>query len=85
MTEKKLSFLQTLGSVLASFAGIQNNAKRERDFKQGRARDFIAVGVLITVLFVAGVYGVVKLVMSLSSCWKALVMWMKCILCCAKF
>ena len=66
MTEKKLSFLQTLGSVLASFAGIQNNAKRERDFKQGRARDFIAVGVLITVLFIAGVYCVVKLVMSLA-------------------
>ena len=66
MTEKKLSFLQTLGSVLASFAGIQNNAKRERDFKQGRARDFIAVGVLITVLFIVGVYGVVKLVMSLA-------------------
>jgi len=66
MTEKKLSFLQTLGSVLASFAGIQNNAKRERDFKQGRARDFIAVGVLITVLFITGVYGVVKLVMSLA-------------------
>ena len=66
MTKEKLSFLQTLGSVLASFAGIQNNAKRERDFKQGRARDFIAVGVLITVLFIAGVYGVVKLVMSLA-------------------
>ena len=65
MADKKLSFLQTLGSVLASFAGIQNNAKRERDFKQGRARDFIAVGVLITVLFIAGVYGVVKFAMSL--------------------
>jgi len=66
MTEKKLSFLQTFGSVLASFAGIQNNAKRERDFKQGRARDYIAVGVLITVLFSAWVCGVVKLVMSLA-------------------
>jgi diacylglycerol kinase len=66
MADKKLSFIQTFGSVLASFAGIQNNAKRERDFKQGRARDFIAVGALITVLFIAAVYGVVQLVMSLA-------------------
>jgi len=66
MTEKKLSFLQTFGSVLASFAGIQNNAKRERDFNQGRARDFIAVGALITVLFIAAVYGVAQLVMSVA-------------------
>ena len=66
MTKEKLSFLQTIGSVLASFAGIQNNAKRERDFNQGRARDFIAVAALITVLFIAAVYGVVQLVMSVA-------------------
>lgn len=61
--QEKLGFIQVLGSVIASFIGVQNNAKRERDFKRGRARDFILVGVLLTALFVLAVWGVVQLVM----------------------
>ena len=45
--QRKLSFLQVLGSVMSSFLGVQKNATRERDFKRGRARDFILVGVLL--------------------------------------
>ncbi|MCB1819187.1 MAG: DUF2970 domain-containing protein, partial [Gammaproteobacteria bacterium] len=30
---RKLSFLQVLGSVVSSFFGVQKNATRERDFK----------------------------------------------------
>ena len=62
----KLGLLQVLASVLASFLGVQSNEKRERDFTQGRARDFIIVGLVLTLLFILLVWGVVKLVMSLA-------------------
>jgi hypothetical protein len=68
MTDKqeKLGLLQVLGSVLSSFFGVQKNENRERDFKHGRARDFILVGVLLTAAFVLLVVGVVQLVMRLA-------------------
>jgi hypothetical protein len=61
-----LSFFQVIGSVFASFFGVQSSEKRQRDFSQGRARDFIVAGILITVLFVLLVWGIVKLVTSLA-------------------
>lgn len=61
--KKKLNFIQVMGSVLASFVGIQSNARRERDFVQGSARDFILVGILLTLGFIGVVLGVVLLVM----------------------
>jgi hypothetical protein len=64
--DRKLGFFQVLGSVLASFVGVQKNATRERDFKRGRPRDFILVGVLLTALFVLTVWGVVQLVMRIA-------------------
>jgi len=63
--EKKLSIFQVLGSVVSSFFGVQKNATRERDFTHGRARDFIIVGVGLTLVFILAVWGVVQLVMSL--------------------
>lgn len=65
--ERKLGFLQVLGSVLSSFFGVQKNETRERDFKHGRARDFILVGILLTVLFILVVWGVVQLVMHVAT------------------
>ena len=64
---KKLSLLQAFGSVTSSFLGVQKNATRERDFKRGRARDFIIVGVILTLLFILAVWGVVQLVMSVAT------------------
>lgn len=64
--QKKLSFFQVLKSVLSSFIGIQNDRTRERDFSHGRARDFIFIGILLTVLFVLGVWGLVMLVTSIA-------------------
>jgi hypothetical protein len=61
--KKKLNFIQVMGSVLASFVGIQSNARRERDFAQGSAKDFILVGILLTLGFIGVVLGVVLLVM----------------------
>lgn len=67
MTDRRpLSFLQVLGSVLSSFLGVQKNATRERDFTQGRARDFILVGIVLTVVFILAVWGVVQLVMHVA-------------------
>ena len=68
MTEdgKKLTILQVMGSVMSSFIGVQKNATRERDFKRGRARDFIVVGILLTLAFVLAVWGVVQLVMGIA-------------------
>ena len=65
--DKKLSFLQVLGSVMSSFLGVQKNATRERDFKHGRARDFIMVGILLTLGFILAVWGVVQLVMRVAT------------------
>jgi len=60
---EKLSLPQVFGSVISSFLGVQKNANRERDFKRGRARDFIIVGIVLTLLFILSVWGVVQLVM----------------------
>jgi hypothetical protein len=66
-TPEKLSIFQVFGSVMSSFLGVQKNETRERDFKRGRARDFIIVGIVLTVLFVFAVWGVVQLVMNLAT------------------
>lgn len=65
--DRKLSFFQVLGSVMASFLGVQKNETRERDFKRGRPRDFIIVGVLLTLVFILAVWGIVQLVMRLAA------------------
>lgn len=64
---QKLTFMQTVSSVLASFIGVQSDAKRERDFTQGKASDFILVGILLTAGFVFAVLGVVMLVMNFAT------------------
>jgi hypothetical protein len=65
--DKKLSIFQVFGSVVSSFFGVQKNATRERDFRRGRARDFIIVGVALTLLFILTVWGVVQLVMRFAT------------------
>jgi len=65
--DRRLGFFQVAGSVLASFFGVQKNETRERDFSRGRARDFIVVGILLTLLFILAVWGVVQLVMSVAA------------------
>lgn len=60
---KPPSVLQTVASVLASFFGVQSSKNRERDFKHGKAGTFIAVGLVMTALFVLTIVVVVKLVL----------------------
>lgn len=59
----KPTLLQEVGSVLASFFGVQSRRNRERDFTRGSPKRFLVLGVLFTLLFVLTVVGVVKLVL----------------------
>ena len=52
------TFLQMVGSVMASFYGVQNSKNRKRDFQHGKASHFIAVGILMTAVW----YGAIALV-----------------------
>lgn len=61
---ESLSMRQIIGSVLSAALGVQKRANLERDFSQGKARQFIIAGIIFTLLFVLTVYGVVQLVLS---------------------
>jgi len=61
--KKKPNLLQIAGSVLAAGFGVQNSKNRERDFQHGNHRVFIIAGIIFTVLFVAGVFTVVQMVL----------------------
>ena len=60
----KLTLLQTIGSVLSSFFGVQSGRNRQRDFQHGSAPKFIAVGLVLTLLLVVTLWLVVKLVLN---------------------
>jgi hypothetical protein len=56
--QKAPTFLQMVGSVMASFYGVQNSKNRKRDFQHGKATHFIAVGILMTAVW----YGTIALI-----------------------
>lgn len=58
-----VSLLQIVGSICASFFGVQSSKNRERDFKSGRAIHFIAVGIAMTAVWYGGIYLVVTAVL----------------------
>lgn len=54
--DQRPRLLQILHSIMAALFGVQSGANRERDFKQGKAGDYIgvfvvAVSVLVIVMF----------------------------------
>lgn len=55
---KSLTLLQMVGSILASFFGVQSSKRRERDFELGKPLAFFMVGVLMTAVW----YGAIALV-----------------------
>lgn len=57
---------QIIASVLAAGLGVQSEQNRKRDFQHGSAKDYIIVGIIATVIFVAAIMGIVKLVLGLS-------------------
>jgi hypothetical protein len=51
---------QTIGSVAASFFGVQSGRNRQRDFSRGKPLHFIIIGLLMTVVFVLVVWAAVR-------------------------
>jgi uncharacterized membrane protein YhdT len=60
------SFIDVLGSVLASMFGVQSNRKREQDFTHGKPSHYVMVGLLVTIVFVLMVWAVVQVVMQVA-------------------
>ena len=60
------SFIDVLGSVLASMFGVQSNRKREQDFTHGKPSHYVMVGLLVTIVFVLMVWAVVQVVMKVA-------------------
>jgi hypothetical protein len=49
-----------LGSLLAGAIGVQSKDNWERDFSQGRFRDYVIGGIIFTALFVFSIIGMVN-------------------------
>ncbi len=62
----QISFWQLLLSTMSAFIGVQSNANRERDFTHGKISHFIAIGLLLGLVFVCTIIGVVQIVMSVT-------------------
>ena len=60
------SFVDVLGSVLASMFGVQSNRRREKDFTHGKPSQYIIIGLIVTVVFMLTIWVVVSLVMKLA-------------------
>jgi hypothetical protein len=60
------SLWQVTQSVLAAMIGVQSEKNRERDFKRGKASQYVIIGIAFTALFVLAVFAVVRLVMHLA-------------------
>ena len=60
-----LSIWRVVGSVLASFFGVQSSSNRKRDFQSGKAKQFIVVGIIMTAVCCLTLYCVVSMVMLL--------------------
>ena len=63
-TNKKPTFLQLLGSVLAAFGGVQSMKNHHRDFGSNSAWALIAIGIGVTVVFVLLIMFVARYVAS---------------------
>jgi hypothetical protein len=61
--KKSPSILKVVFSVIAGAFGVQSSKNSERDLTTGNPLVFIAVGLVLTILFVLTIIGVVKLVL----------------------
>jgi len=64
---ERLSFWQTLQSVMFAMVGVQSAKNAKRDMSKGRASHFIALGIVFGILFVLSVALVVTLVLELAT------------------
>ncbi|MEL0034849.1 MAG: DUF2970 domain-containing protein [Gammaproteobacteria bacterium] len=57
---KSPGLIDIIKSVIAAMFGVQSEANRERDFKHGKASHFIAIGIVMTVIFVLTLVAIVS-------------------------
>lgn len=57
-----LTWSQILRSSLAAGLGVQSSRNRERDFADGSPRRFIVMGVVLTMLFIASLVTVIRII-----------------------
>ena len=57
-----LTWSQILRSSLAAGLGVQSSRNRERDFSDGSPRRFIVMGVVLTMLFIASLVTVIRII-----------------------
>ncbi|WMS86643.1 DUF2970 domain-containing protein [Pleionea litopenaei] len=54
-TSKKPGLFGVIQSVLAAMFGVQSESKRQQDFENGSAAEYIFVGIIAVTLFVLGI------------------------------
>ena len=65
--QPQVTILTIIGSILASWFGVQSNKNRERDFTHGKASTFIIAGIIFVFLFILFVIGIVQVVMHFAA------------------
>ena len=56
-----MEFLSAIKSVFSAMIGVQKSDTLRDDFSKKSAMPFIVAGIIMTIVFVLGVYAVVKL------------------------
>ena len=64
---QKPGFWQIALSTVAAAFGVQSHKNQERDFQSGNIYVYITAGVIFTLLFIAGISLVVKLVLQANN------------------
>ncbi len=64
--QEELSLWEVFQGVFAMLIGVQSEKNRERQFKYGKLHQFIIVGAIVTVFFVAHIILLVKFVLNLA-------------------
>jgi DUF2970 family protein len=62
-SQKKVSPIAVMRSVVAASFGVQTKTNRERDFEQGKFHHFVIGGIVFAVLFVLFLVAMVKVVL----------------------
>ena len=62
--EETLALWEVFQGVIAMFIGVQSEKNRERQFKYGKAYQFIIVGIIITIFFIVHIILLVKFALS---------------------
>ncbi|MCB1864103.1 MAG: DUF2970 domain-containing protein [Chromatiales bacterium] len=65
--ESPPTLLQVFASVVSAWFGVQSDEKRRRDFERGRAGQFIVVGIVFTVAFIALIVGLVWVALRIAT------------------